>query len=81
LVKQTIPQGGKALFYNNKEVQEIWVGEQIIRDAAKDNNSCGELLVILIEEYGHFIDYLLRNHYAETVRKDALRDEGAYDSF
>ena len=81
LVKKQIPNGGKAVFYNNQQVQEIWVGEQIIRDAAEDNDTCGELLVVLIEEYGHWLDYLLRNHYAETERKDALRDEGAYFSY
>ena len=81
LVKPSIPYGGKALFYNNKIKQEIWVGEQIIRDASEKNAQSGELMVVLIEEYGHYIDYLLRNHYAETERKDALRDEGAYFSY
>ncbi len=81
LVKPSIPYGGKALFYNDKEVQEIWVGEKIIREAAEDNETSGELMVVLIEEYGHWIDYLLRNYYAETKRKDALRDEGAYFSY
>ncbi len=83
IVKQSIPYGGKALFYHNKreDIQEIWVGENFVRQAAEDNNTRGELLAALVEEFGHWVDYLLRNHYAETERPDAFRDEGAYFSY
>lgn len=76
--KQLTAGGGKAAFYSTQEVQEIWVTEQVIRDAENDNDLRGELMVMLTEEYGHYLDYLLRNHYAQTEKKDApFRDEGA----
>uniref|UniRef100_UPI0018A9C0EE HET-C-related protein n=1 Tax=Reinekea sp. G2M2-21 TaxID=2788942 RepID=UPI0018A9C0EE len=78
VVKKTIPLGsGIAAFFNNGSKQEIWVSEKVIRDATADNDKRGELMTILIEEYGHYLDYLLRNHYAKTQRPDALKDEGA----
>ena len=33
-------------------------------------------MTMLIEEYGHYLDYLLRNHYAKTDDPDAKGDEG-----
>ncbi len=83
VVKKTVPYGGKALFYNNKreDIQEIWVGEAFVREAAENNDTRGELMVALVEEFGHWLDYLLRNKYAETERNDAMRDEGAYFSY
>jgi len=79
-VKKTLPNGGKAAFYDDKKsIHEIWVAEQVIRDAALEENNelRGELMTALIEEYGHYLDYLLRHHYAVTENKDAMRDEGA----
>lgn len=83
LIKQSIPYGGKALFYTNKkeDKKEIWVDEAFVIEATTNNDTSGELMVALVEEYGHWLDYLLRNHYAETEREDALRDEGAYFSY
>lgn len=79
IVKKQISSGsGKASFYSTNETQEVWISEQVIRDAEKNNQLRGELMIILTEEYGHYLDYLLRNHYAQTIKKDApFRDEGA----
>ncbi|MBU2862314.1 LysM peptidoglycan-binding domain-containing protein [Reinekea forsetii] len=78
VVKKSISEGsGIAAFFNDGTKQEIWVSETMVRNAAIDNNKRGELMIILIEEYGHYLDFLLRNHYAETERPDALKDEGA----
>ena len=78
-VKKQITEGnGKGAFYSTKDVQEIWVSEQFIRDCENDNQLRGELIVVLTEEYGHYLDYLLRNHYAQTEKKDNPHvDEGA----
>lgn len=81
VVKKSVPYTGKALFYNKEDVQEIWIDENFIIEATEDNEVSGELLAAIVEEYGHWLDYLLRNTYAETERKDALRDEGAYFSY
>lgn len=78
VVQEKISQGsGKAAFFNNGEIQEIWVAEDIVLEAVEDNDLRGELMTMLVEEYGHFLDYLLRNHYADTPIKDAPADEGA----
>lgn len=78
-VKKQITEGnGKGAFYSTKEKQEIWISEQFIRDCENDNQLRGELIVVLTEEYGHYLDYLLRNHYAQTEKKDnPYVDDGA----
>ena len=81
-VKKSIPFGGrKAAFYSNHKegVHEIFVAESLITEASKqvNNELRGELMTMLVEEYGHYLDYLLRHHYAATENKDAQRDEGA----
>ncbi len=77
-VKKTLPYGGRfAAFYSDSEIHEIWVAEQAIRDAETDNDVRGKLMTALIEEYGHYLDYLLRHHYAKTENKDAQGDDGA----
>lgn len=78
VVKKKISEGsGKACYYSTPELQEIWIAEQVIKDAENDNKLRGELLVMLTEEYGHHLDFLLRNQYAQTLKKDGDRDEGA----
>ncbi|WP_430906435.1 HET-C-related protein [Maribacter sp. 2-571] len=77
VVKTAVGGGGAAFYYDRKNEPEIWVAEQFVREAATDNDRRGELMTALIEEFGHYLDYLLRNVYAETLRTDALRDEGA----
>jgi len=76
--KQITEGGGKAAFYSTKEKHEIWIAEQVVKNAENDNALRAELMVILTEEYGHYLDYLLRNQYAQTAKKDApCSDEGA----
>ncbi|MBN2486943.1 MAG: PAAR domain-containing protein [Bacteroidales bacterium] len=55
---------------------KIYVSEGFIRKAAEDNGSSGELMVALMEEFGHYIDYYLRNEIGSTGG-DAPYDEGA----
>ncbi len=81
LVKKSVPYTGKALFYSTTAQQEIWLDETFITQATTDNDTAGELLAAIVEEYGHWVDYLLRNTYAQTERPDALRDEGAYFAY
>ncbi|WP_417237006.1 HET-C-related protein [Bizionia paragorgiae] len=80
-VKKEVKGGREATFYNNlqEDIHEIHIAEAAVKKAAeKENNKYrGELMTILIEEYGHYLDYLLRHHYAQTVRADAKQDEGA----
>src|SRR5690606_10249799 len=56
----------------------IWVAQHIIIKATeeKDIETIGKLYQILMEEFGHFIDWKLRNHYT-TLGGDAKLDEGA----
>lgn len=80
-VKKEVKGGREATFYNNlKEgIHEIHVAEAAVKKAAEQENNeyRGELMTMLIEEYGHYLDYLLRHKYAQTVKKDAQHDEGA----
>jgi len=81
-VRKRIPYGGGgAAFYSNYEegIHEIFVSEAtVLRAVEEDQNAFrGELLTMLVEEYGHYLDYLLRHYYALTANRDAMRDEGA----
>ncbi|MBA53939.1 MAG: hypothetical protein CMK89_05740 [Pseudomonadales bacterium] len=81
-VKPFVPSGAKASF--NTDTQIITVLEDVALAALEDNAMRGELMTMLIEEYGHYLDYLLRNHYAKTTEPDAQGDEGAryaYDMY
>ncbi|KDM90033.1 type VI secretion system tip protein VgrG [Photobacterium galatheae] len=68
---------GNIAFYDNRQ-QTIFVGKGLIQDAieSQDQQSKGKLLAILVHEFGHHIDYSLRNVYS-TVGGDAMLDEGA----
>lgn len=56
----------------------IWVAQHIIIKATEEQDieAMGKLYQILMEEFGHFIDWQLRNHYT-TLGGDAKMDEGA----
>jgi uncharacterized Zn-binding protein involved in type VI secretion len=72
--------GGFALFHSPKEKQTIWVDEYELLKAKEDNEQRGILMVALVEEYGHYLDYLLRFYYSD-VGGDAENDEGAKYSY
>lgn len=60
----------------NKKTHKVEVSEYFIRRAAEDNNVRSALLTALVEEFGHHIDYQLRN-IISSVGGDASGDEGA----
>lgn len=68
---------GRPAAFNSKK-QEIYVSESIVRRAKEDNDVRGKLMLALVEEFGHYIDWLLRNQYASMKDTDARGDEGAH---
>ncbi len=56
----------------------IWIAQYLIVKATeeKDIESMGKLYQAIMEEFGHYIDFQLRNHYT-TLGGDAKLDEGA----
>ncbi len=72
-----IPSGiGKAGYSNKRKTILVW--EYFIDKAIDHNDTRGELMAALLEEYGHHIDNLLRNDFTSSPKKDEdLRDEGA----
>lgn len=56
----------------------IWIAQHIIVKATEEEDieAMGKLYQIIMEEFGHFIDWQLRNHYT-TLGGDAKMDEGA----
>ncbi|MDO6676162.1 PAAR domain-containing protein [Tenacibaculum sp. 1_MG-2023] len=56
----------------------IWIAQYLIIKATeeKDIEAMGKLFHAIMEEFGHFIDWQLRNHYT-TLGGDAKLDEGA----
>lgn len=80
-VKKEVKGGREATFYNNlqEDIHEIHIAEATVKKATEQENNeyRGELMTILIEEYGHYLDYLLRHKYAQTIKADAKQDEGA----
>ncbi len=56
----------------------IWIAQHLIVKATeeKDIEAMGKLYQAIMEEFGHFIDFQLRNHYT-TLGGDAKLDEGA----
>ena len=53
----------------------IYLNEKLILDAENDPKKEWLLFRVMIEETGHYIDYMLRNHYL-TIGGDAKGDEG-----
>lgn len=63
--------------YSNKR-KKILVSRDFLENAIKDNENRAQLMVALLEEYGHHIDNLLRTHYATNGKEDKdIIDEGA----
>ncbi|AYZ11811.1 hypothetical protein EGY05_07690 [Chryseobacterium arthrosphaerae] len=63
--------------YTNKR-KKILVSKGFVEEAVKDNEVKAQLMVALLEEYGHHIDNLLRTDYATNGKEDKDRiDEGA----
>jgi hypothetical protein len=53
----------------------IYVNENFILKAEKSPENAWTLFRVMIEEIGHYVDYLLRNKY-DTLHGDAKGDEG-----
>ena len=75
--------GRKAAY--NRLTKKIEVKESIVIAAVEGQEeeklkALAELLQILLEEYGHFLDDVLRNEFS-TVKGDASKDEGAVYSY
>ncbi|MEG0518247.1 MAG: HET-C-related protein, partial [Bacteroidales bacterium] len=62
--------------YHTK-TNKIYVSRYSIEAAATHNHARHKLLVALVEEFGHHIDWLLRCHYAGSANHDSKGDEGA----
>lgn len=75
VVKNNICGKGEAA-YNNSN-QKIYVSERIVRSAVLRNSRRGELMVALVEEFGHHLDYLLRHTYSKAKNEDSKDDDGA----
>ena len=61
---------------NQKFKNHIIVSEGFIHNALEYNNDQKLLMIALVEEFGHHIDYLLRFEFSKT-KGDAPGDEGA----
>lgn len=76
LVTRMPVRGWKACYSNKRKKILVW--EHFIDQAIRDNDSRGELMAALVEEYGHHIDNLLRTELATNGKKDQdILDEGA----
>ncbi len=60
----------------NSKRRKILVIDYLVIDAASDEEERQILFIALLEEYGHFIDWVLRNEYSR-IGGDAKDDEGA----
>ena len=61
----------------SSETHKIYINEQFLREAVHDNDKRHELMIAIVEEYGHHLDYLIRYVYDNNENKDAEGDEGA----
>lgn len=77
-VALSLPGYGAAYYSgeNEKIKNHIIISEGFILNAIKDNKYQKLLMIALVEEFGHHLDYLLRNKYS-TKKGDAKNDEGA----
>jgi hypothetical protein len=55
--------------------EKITLSRSLVEDALNDVGKRWLLLEVMLEEYGHHLDYLLRNHYSSTGG-DKKGDEG-----
>lgn len=67
---------GLTAAYHTK-TNKIYVSRYSIEAAAVHNHARHKLLVALVEEFGHHIDWLLRCHYTGSATPDSKGDEGA----
>ena len=74
----SLPKNGLAAFRSS--TQEIYITEGFANRALTNNDKAGELMIALVEEYGHFLDHRLRYHYS-NIQGDAEKDEGAKFSY
>jgi hypothetical protein len=75
------PVNGRKANYNPK-TNEIIIWEYFIDKSLYDEKEKATLLIALVEEYGHHIDYLLRAGYTEQgTNKNDYLDEGAKFAF
>lgn len=56
--------------------QRILLNEQLVVDASGDTSLASALACVMVEEFGHYLDDLLRNRYT-SLGGDAPADEGA----
>jgi len=70
---------GYHIAYNTRR-NVICMKEAVLKEAIENIEKRPELLAALTEEFGHHIDYLLRNKYS-NVGGDARYDEGAVFAF
>lgn len=70
---------GKDAAYDNA-TQILGVSEEIALAAETEDEAKGELIVLLMHEFGHHVDYLLRNKYSQTGG-DAQGEEGSFFAF
>lgn len=70
------PIYGLSAAYNSKN-NRIYISEHEVFRAVEDNHVRHRLMLALVEEYGHHIDYLLRYELENNANKDAKGDEGA----
>ena len=78
---QLVPGGvdGKANAYDNA-TQIIGVREDLALAAETNPAAAGELIVVLMHEFGHHVDHLLRHHYSQ-VGGDAPGEEATQFSY
>ncbi len=60
--------GSLAAFDKNNNT--IYVSETLLKSAIDDNDKRGMLLTALTEEFGHYMDNLLRNEFSKTDNPD-----------
>lgn len=61
----------------NQKTNKIYVSRQTVEEAIENNEARHKLMVALVEEFGHHIDWLFRCRYDKNANKDAEGDEGA----
>ena len=71
--------GGHYAAFNSKR-KKILVIDFVANDAGESEEDRQMLFIALVEEYGHFIDWVLRNQYSR-VGGDAEGDEGSIYSY
>lgn len=78
VVALNVPGYGAAYNFdkNSEYANHIVISQGFIDNALVSNEYQKLLLLSLVEEFGHHIDYLLRNEYS-SVKGDASGDEGA----